>query len=315
MYNILIDTKLKKQQNGTYKVFLEDNHLKIEDYNANKIYKWFMNIDSFSIMNSFSNITSNINDTIILYREKIGLSTPFITTRNFILNDHIDYFEVEKIVSIPAGNPSIDELIKFIDDELFLYDIAIKYDAYTSKFTLTSKYQNLYNEKYGLNFYKTTSIIFGFNSETFYSINKNPLDVIIKSEISINLNFDYRINLTIGNNSDFNTKKTYSNYNSDDNFLISTICKTFIINVEQYKNFTYNRIVNEPIEIFLLKNYIQNFDIVLTNQDGMPIEQLNYYTLCLNFYYTTSDHVNYLELIFEKLNLIYIYFITFFKFP
>jgi len=98
MYNILIDTKLKKQQNGTYKVFLEDNHLKIEDYDSNKIYKWFMNIDLFSIMNSFSNITSGINDTIILYREKIGLSTPFITTPNFILNDHIDYFEVEKII-------------------------------------------------------------------------------------------------------------------------------------------------------------------------------------------------------------------------
>ena len=34
MYNILIDTKLKKQQNGTC-VFLEDNHLKIEDYDPN----------------------------------------------------------------------------------------------------------------------------------------------------------------------------------------------------------------------------------------------------------------------------------------
>lgn len=314
MYNILIDTKLKKQQNGTYKVFLEDNHLKIEDYDQNKIYKWYMNIDSFSIMNSFSNITTGINDTIILYREKIGLSTTFITTPNFILNDHIDYFEVEKIVLIPPGNPSIDELIKFIDDELFLYDITIKYDAYTSKFTLTSKYQNLYNEKYGIVFFKTTSIIFGFNSEKFYSINKNPLNVIIKSEISINLNSDYRINLAIGNNSDFNTKKTYSNYNSNDNFLISNICKTFIINVEQYQIFTYNRKINENIEIFLVKNYIQDFEIVLTNQDGMPIEELNYYTLSLNFYYTVSDHINFLELIYEKLNLIYIYFITYFNF-
>ena len=44
MYNILIDTKLKKQQNGTYKVYLEDNHLKIEDYDQNKKYKWFMRV-------------------------------------------------------------------------------------------------------------------------------------------------------------------------------------------------------------------------------------------------------------------------------
>jgi len=252
MYNILIDTKLKKQQNGTC-VFLEDNHLKIEDYDSNKKHKWYKQIDSFSIMNSFSNITSGINDTIILYREKIGLSTPFITTRNFILNDHIDYFEVGKIITIPPGNPSIDELIKFIDDELFLYDITIKYDDYSSKFS-------------------------------FYSIDENPSDVIVKSEISINLNSDYRINLAIGNDSDFSTKKTYSNYNSDDNFLISNICKTFIVNVEQYQIYTYNRKINEPIEIFLVKNYIQNFEIVLTNQDGHPIEELNYYTLCLNFF-------------------------------
>ena len=313
MYNILIDTKLKKQQNGTYKVYLEDNHLKIEDYDPTKIYKWYMNIDSFSIMNSFSNITAGINDTIIIYKEIIGNSTSFITTENFILNDHINYFEIEQIIKIPSGNPSIDELIKFIDDELYLYDITIKYDAYTSKFILTSKYQNNYNEKYGIVFYKTTSIIFGFNSESFYGINKNPLDVIIKSEISINLNSDYRINLAIGNNSDFNTKKTYSNYNNDDNFLISNICKTFIINVEQYQIFTYNRKINENIEIFLVKNYIQDFEIVLTNQDGMPIEELNYYTLSLNFYYTVSENINYIELIYEKLNLIYIYFITFLK--
>jgi len=72
MHNVLIDTKLKKQTNGIYKVFLEDNHLKIEDYDSNKNYKWYMNIDSFSILNSFSNISDNINDTIVLYKEKIG---------------------------------------------------------------------------------------------------------------------------------------------------------------------------------------------------------------------------------------------------
>ena len=72
MYNVSIDTKLKKQTNGIYQVFLEDNHLKIEDYDSNKNYKWYMNIDSFSILNSFSNISDNINDTIVLYKEKIG---------------------------------------------------------------------------------------------------------------------------------------------------------------------------------------------------------------------------------------------------
>jgi len=72
MHNVLIDTKLKKQTNGIYQVFLEDNHLKIEDYDSNKNYKWYMNIDSFSILNSFSNISDNINDTIVLYKEKIG---------------------------------------------------------------------------------------------------------------------------------------------------------------------------------------------------------------------------------------------------
>ena len=72
MHNVLIDTKLKKQTNGIYKVFLEDNYLKIEDYDSNKNYKWYMNIDSFSILNSFSNISDNINDTIVLYKEKIG---------------------------------------------------------------------------------------------------------------------------------------------------------------------------------------------------------------------------------------------------
>jgi len=72
MHNVSIDTKLKKQTNGIYQVFLEDNHLKIEDYDSNKNYKWYMNIDSFSILNSFSNISDNINDTIVLYKEKIG---------------------------------------------------------------------------------------------------------------------------------------------------------------------------------------------------------------------------------------------------
>ena len=150
MYNILIDTKLKKQKNGTYKVFLEDNHLKIEDFDSTKIYKWYMSIDNFSIMNSFSNITAGINDTIIIYKEKIGLSTPFITTKNFNLEDHINFFEVDTIIKIKEGNPSIDELIKFIDDALYYFNIKIKYDDYSSKFTFTSKYQNLYNEKYGI---------------------------------------------------------------------------------------------------------------------------------------------------------------------
>ena len=105
-----------------------------------------MSIENFSIMNSFSNITAGINDTIIIYREKIGNSTPFITTKNFNLLDYINFFEIEKTITIPEGNPSIDELIKFIDDQLYLYDITIKYDDYSSKFTITSEYQNLYNE-------------------------------------------------------------------------------------------------------------------------------------------------------------------------
>ena len=75
--------------------------------------------------------------------------------------------------------------------------------------------------------------------------------------------------------------------------------------------FQFERILNEPVEIELTKNYIQQFDICLKNQDGDLIEGLNFYTLKLSFYYEEIEKLNYNMLIYEKINLIYLWVANF----
>ena len=163
-----------------------------------------------------------------------------------------------------------------------------------------------------INFKNVDSLI-GFDNNVYYymNFNMNFNDRTIIANNPCNLNGDYVINLSICQGSDFQTKKIYSNFDNGNQFLLSDIAKTFIINVPLYNMFQFERILNEPVEIQLTKNYIQQFDICLKNQDGDLIEGLNFYTLKLSFYYEEIEKLNYNMLIYEKINLIYLWVANF----
>lgn len=321
MYNVLIDTKHKMNKTGIYQVFLDDYHLKIDNYNSNKKYKWYMNINSFSILNSFNNISNNINDTIEIYIEN---GTSFAINYNKNLDTFIDlndeargkysqYFN-KFIFKFKEGNPSFKDIVKQFNDFFKTYNIKIEFEEYSCKFIIISKYNSTH--KMFINFKNVDNLI-GFDNDVFYYMNENESTPGVFEYRTIiannpcNLNGDYVINLSICQGSDFQTKKIYSNYDNGNQFLLSDIAKTFIINVPLYNIFQFERIINEPVEIELTKNYIQKFDICLKNQDGEIIEGLNFYTLRLSFYYEEIEKLNYNMLIYEKLNLIYLWIANF----
>ena len=296
---------------------LDDFHLKVEDYNPNKKYKWYMSINNFSILNSFKNISKDINDSIELYIQ--NTETIIHIADDFDLNKYINPSDQSKgkflqffnktTFRFKEGNPSIGDIIKLFEAHFDQYKIVISYNEYTSKFQITSKYNEF--AKLFIKFSNTDTLL-GFNKNTYYYMNQLEIgdiydDKFVEADFPCNLSGDYLINLSICPGSDFQTKKIYTNFQNGSKFLLSNICKTFIINVPVYNMFNYERLLNDKIEIELNKNYIQQFNICLRNQDGGFLEGLNYYTLNLSFWYETEATIDYVRLIYEKINLIYLW--------
>ena len=72
IHTIFIDTKIDKSQNPSkFKVKLNNwflrNNIKNNDGAKSE---WFMSIKTVTMMNSFSNVSTGINDKIILYVAK-----------------------------------------------------------------------------------------------------------------------------------------------------------------------------------------------------------------------------------------------------
>ena len=134
IHTIFIDTKIDKTQKpSNFKVKLNNGYLRNKILNTdNSKNEWYISIKSLAMFNSFSNITSGINDKIILYVAKDDTKPMLVIGSN-----DTDYDKHEII--IPVGNPNVFDLQNYINNEINKYDIECIYDNYNSTF----KFKNL----------------------------------------------------------------------------------------------------------------------------------------------------------------------------
>ena len=128
-HTIFIDTKIDKSQNpSNFKVRLNNcflrNNIKNNDGAKGE---WFMSIKTVTMINSFSNVSTGINDKIILYVAK-DENRPVLQIG---INDY-DYDEHSFI--LPEGNPNVLEISKKLNVFLLKHKIECVYDNYNSTF-------------------------------------------------------------------------------------------------------------------------------------------------------------------------------------
>ena len=107
IHSIFIDTKIDKSQNpSNFKVKLNNcflrNNIKNNDGGKSE---WFISVKTLTMMNSFSNVTTDINDKIILYVEKnLNSDELEIGTNDSNYNKHIFLLQ--------EGNPNVIDIQK-----------------------------------------------------------------------------------------------------------------------------------------------------------------------------------------------------------
>ena len=107
IHSIFIDTKIDKSQNpSNFKVKLNNcflrNNIKNNDGGKSE---WFMSIKTVTMINSFINVSTGINDEIILYVAKDEIKPELQIGNN--------EWEYDKHVFIlPEGNPNVFEISK-----------------------------------------------------------------------------------------------------------------------------------------------------------------------------------------------------------
>ena len=129
IHTIFIDTKIDKSQNpSNFKVRLNNcflrNNIKNNDGGKSE---WFMSIKTVTMINSFSNISSGINDEIVLYVEKnLNSDELEIGVNDDIYDRHI--------YLLPSGNPNVIDIQKRLNIFLKTYDLECSYEQYNSSF-------------------------------------------------------------------------------------------------------------------------------------------------------------------------------------
>jgi len=259
--------------------------------------EWFLSIKTFVMLNSFSNISKNINDTIHLYVNKTTTSKPFN------INSYALDFDLISI-KIKEGNPNVDEIQDNLNIDLAKYDIECSYDPYDSKFlfkVIDTTDILLYKEVY-INF-KNSYRLLGFNENTIYDLPLITSD--FKSENPINFLCDRLLKFSINTPSDFRIKNSsYCNSTST----LFTECNMFHmqpVNVLPYELISYERTTENLIPIELFKNSITDFEIKCRNQDNQEIEGLGNYVMVLEF--VNIKTIDYTKKIMEILRHIYMW--------
>ena len=129
IHTIFIDTKIDKSQSASkFKVRLNNwflrNNIKNTDGSKNE---WFMSVKTLTMMNSFSNVTTGINDEIILYVEKnLNTDELEIGTNDGNYDKHI--------FLLPEGNPNVIDIQKKLNVFLKKCELESSYDQYNSSF-------------------------------------------------------------------------------------------------------------------------------------------------------------------------------------
>jgi len=102
-YTIFIDTKLDKLQDpSNFKIRLNDWFLRNKIKNSdNRNSDWFISVKTMCMMNSFSNISLDVNDEIILYLANSDTAADY----------DIDPNQYTKITfKLPERNPNIQQI-------------------------------------------------------------------------------------------------------------------------------------------------------------------------------------------------------------
>lgn len=267
VFDLYIDTRNTKNT-SKFVVELPDNFIRDHIKTDQSKHDWLITIDKFSIMNSLSSVSENINDTIFIYDEPIG-SAPLFSFNFFnnqeepmeFIGDIDDSYSVS-IITLKPGNPNVDDLARDFNEKAVGYDIELLFDEENSKFAL--KILNYSSKKRYIHFANTSSL-FGFSKYKVYQID-GPFQFHL-SEFNVNLFNDNLINLELSRDSDFELiNKSYSNYNSK-HLQHSDIFFQVLLNVNAYETFLYQRTVENLIPIRLKKHQIKQFEILITNQD------------------------------------------------
>ena len=313
-HTIFIDTKMDdKQKPSNFRVKVNNwfirNNIKNNDGASNE---WYMSVKTFSMFNSFSNITTGLNDKVILYVGK-NLNSPELTFSDLspspgVLGPHKinDYDKYE--LTIPPGNPNVANIRDFLNTELAVYGIECIYRDYDSKYVFKNIATSTDKKRKYIIFENTFDLL-GMEKDKLYLLD-NAVNTKFESTKNVNLLADRLVKFSLGNNSDIRLKNTnYCNHMS-----VYDECNHFFlmpVNVQSYDLMYYQRTTEDLIPIELLGNTIRNIEILARNQDGGEIEGLSNYIMILELIQVKKW--NYEKKIYDVLKQIYLWVASFLK--
>ena len=306
-HTIYIDTKLDKlQKPSNFNVKLNNWFIRNNIKNSDKANsEWFMSIKTFAMFNSFSNISTGINDKLILYVSNSEVTPDLLTTSDtsFIAGNYtvIDIF-------LPDGNPNVIDIQNEINRNINIYGIQCEYKQYDSKFKFFNTPLSTDKRKKYILFDNTYDLL-GFEQGKLYRF-YNKTDGNFKSEKPVNLLADRLIKFTLGNNSDIRLKEmNFCNHNS-----VYDECNMFAlfpVNVQSYELIYYQRSSEDLIPIELLGNSIRNIEILARNQENDIVEGLSDYIMVLEL--INIKEYDYEKRIYNVLKEIYLWVATFLR--
>ena len=307
-YLVYIDTFSDTTQNPSkFKIKLNNwfmrNNIKNSDISKKE---WFMSVKSLAMLNSFNNITKDINDTIIVYKAK---SLANITPPNELTGlQKLTFYDIYEL-KLEEGNPNVSSLENATNALLIANNLGfrIKYIPYSSKFQITIQAGDPH--LYYIHFYNS-AVLFGFDVNKYYQLVGGVQDSF-RSETNVNLLSDRLLKFELASNSDFRIK--HMNY-TNINFNWFQDCNIFHlqpVNVDPYRLIYYTRSTCELIPIELHKNSITDFQINVINQDGDNIEGLAHWIMVLEF--TQVKTWNYDMKIYNVVKEIYLWIAMFFR--
>lgn len=285
-HTIFIDTKLDKNQNPSkFNVKLHNwflrNNIKNNDGAKNN---WYMSVKSLAMFNSFSNITKDINDKILLYVAKDDTKPELVLGVN---NNDYDVFQY----LIREGNPNVIDIQQDLNTFLVTYEIECVYNGYDSKYIFRNISSSTDKKKKYLKFVNSYDLM-GFKEDKLYYLNNDTIKNF-KSETNVNMMADRLLKFSIAGNSDFCIKNmNYCNHLSG----IFSDCNMFhlqTVNVNAYDLIYYERSSDNLIPIELYKNNINDFQIIVQNNDNQDIEGLSHYIMVLEFTQVKTWDYNY----------------------
>ena len=153
-----------------------------------------MSVKTLTMINSFSNVSTNINDKIILYVAKnLNSDELEIGTNDDIYDRHI--------FLLPEGNPNVIDIQKKLNVFLKIYELECLYDGYDSTFVFQNIISSTDKKKKYLQFTNTYDLL-GFTENKSYLLNNNDKKNF-KSERNVNMLADRLVKFSLGGNSDF----------------------------------------------------------------------------------------------------------------